>query len=373
MLEPDAAVAPSSRLDEIISVDLLRHVVFRWSTLRSLSHLGQTCVAFHLATAAVHERGVTKADLDANEHVMALRWLLRNTSVHAIALAEGDYFLGSCDDSMHVEQTMDEHLMAEGFQPRATWQEPPTDAQFDARCDYWATWKPGFGPLKVTRTLRIFACDGSARLLLNGSIYDHILCVGAEADRRGACHSITLSLEGLTVGSADHLPGWAAVDPCPCSTSYSVSGPATYGRPICWDRSTCSPYAGPVLLARSCATFGTLDLYGARAALSDHKDGVDSAEFNLHATPGFLLLIKHTPRSSDPPTELPFCFYRCAPVDITCSCAINYEEEAAQWSSITSDIRAAYLEESDAAVRARRAGLLSRNLPGSGGYVCGVV
>ena len=377
MAEPDAAVlAPSITLETIVSVDLLRHVVFHWSTLRSLSALGQTCAAFHLATAAVHERGVTKADVDANEHVTALRWLLRHDSAHSIALAQADYFLGSCDDDMHVEQTMDEHLMAEGFQPRATWQEPPTDAQFNARCDYFAPWKPGFGPLKVTRTVRIFACDDSARLLLHGSVYDHILQVGAEADRQGACHSITVSLEGLTIGSSNYLPDWAAVDPCPCCTSYSV--PATYSRaPICWDRSTCSPYAGPVLQAHSCTTFGALHLYGARAALTNHKDGVNSVEFNMHATPGFLLLIQHTPTHTpstpDPPIELPFRFYPCAPVDITGSCAIIYEEEAAQWSSITSEIRMAYLEESDAAVRARRAGVLTQNPPGSGGYVCGVV
>jgi hypothetical protein len=350
--------AGDQRLLALLDVELLRYAIFHFLSLRDLRQLGAASAKLEdWARTFVFERAAVRAaDLLAGEHVQALRWLLRCRLLERITLVSGLYVLGDMSDADHVEQTVDAYLTAREDYPQEG------DALIDAKLDFAPVWKAGFGSLPITRTVSVVA-EHAGRVsisLIGGGQCDSILSIGCATRTAGACHPITVQLEGLVLGCADQLNGWVTVEPCPCVVGQCIGpGFAAHARP------QCQPYAGPVLRAKQCKSFGTMMLFGGRVVLDEHTvDEGDRDELSLHATEGSLLFVTRAEAASSAAVA-PYHYCPVKRISQLSSTWVVPADERSRWTfEDAGEIRAAAFSDHWQVVEAQRAGLSIRTVPG---------
>ena len=179
---------------------------------------------------------ISAEDVAAGTHAVALRWMVCNASIARITLHPGVYTLGDDCDPRHVD-----HVFGE---------EEIVQAREEGRC-LEPSWKPGFGPLCIRRSLVMAggtvngrACNTIIKLF---SAEQDAISISRASGARGAC--LKVRIESVRILTEEC---------CVPSAAYSSRG-------RCLHIETCppgdlgglgQPFTGPLLHLKNCILSG---------------------------------------------------------------------------------------------------------------------
>lgn len=186
------------------------------------------------ATNRLSSGTISREDVAAGTHAIALRWMVCNASIARITLHPGVYLLGDDCDPRHVDHVFGGARAQEGPVP---------------------SWKPGFGPLCIRRSLVMAGSTvngraGNTTIKLFSAEQDAInIGQSSASGARGACLPLNVRIESVRILTEEC---------CVPSAAYSSRGG-------CLHIGTCTPgdlgglgqpFTGPLLHLKNCTLSG---------------------------------------------------------------------------------------------------------------------
>lgn len=258
----DAVPPEEVDLRSVLHVDLLLDAVASRLALTALTFLQRAAgkaLLSRIKQAGSARHSVTAADVEAGDHVLVLRHLIASSTCQEITLPPAEFMLGCVADPRHVTRV------------RPT--KPPFDEPNQERIVEWLEyvpeWRPGFGPVKLHRSVTLRAGTIGERSHERPRFYFV-----------DAPHSSGAVIE---VGSGPLCVALQGIDIYPCSEPLScfyvgdhfraeyhaALGLSTGGCRRCQTPKTrlgatctCESFGGPVLEVSDCFINGGFDLRG---------------------------------------------------------------------------------------------------------------